>query len=186
MSSAPTIPKTNLGCGVDTSVSIQVTMSPVITCRLFQSASPFPRYVPVSGRISSWMKTGTPSSAASSRVRSSERESMTTISSTSGTRSIKRDRIARMTLRIVASSLRVGSPTEMRTFWRSFASTSRRRSANSLEVKVFSTNHLSTSSPRTRLRSARSSGSRERSTNTLDAIGARVRTITALRAASRI
>ena len=111
---------------------------------------------------------------------------MTTSSSTSGKRSTRRERIARMTLRIVASSLSVGRPTEMRRFCRSFASTRRRRSANSVELNVFSANHLSVSSPSTRLRSARSAGRRVRSTNIGEARGALVRTTTALRASAMI
>jgi hypothetical protein len=150
--------------------------------RLFQSASPLPTYVPVSGRISLWMWTGTPSRRAISRVRSVESESMTTISSTSGNRSIKRVRIARMTRAMVASSLSVGRPTEMRMFWRSFASTSLRRSANSLELNVFCTNHLSTISPMTLLRSARSAGNAGSGTLGFWLNGVAVRTTMAARA----
>jgi len=61
--------------------------------------------------------------------------------------------------RTVASSLSVGSATEMRRPCRSFASTSLFSSANSLEVNVLRTNHASTSSPIAVLRAARSSGS---------------------------
>ena len=87
-----------------------------------------------------------------------------------------------MTRRTVASSFSVGNPTEMRRFCRSFSSTSRRRSANSLELNVFCTNHLSTISLTTRLRSARSDGSVGSGSVRFALKGAAVRTTTAARA----
>jgi hypothetical protein len=87
--------------------------------------------------------------------------------------------MARMTLAIVASSLSVGSATEMRRPCFSFWARSDSRPANSALVKVFSTNHLSTSSPIAALRPARSVGSGVGERNTFDATGVRVRTMIA-------
>ena len=54
-------------------------MSPVVTYRLFQRASPFPAKEPYSGRISGCLKTGTPWLSAISTVRSVELESISTL-----------------------------------------------------------------------------------------------------------
>jgi len=121
---------------------------------------------------------------AISRVRSSERESMTTSSSTSGTRSTKRERMARMTLRIVASSLTSAAPRDPQV-WRSFASTSAEVGELARAERVFGEPLVDDLAEHT-IRSARSSGRRVRSTNIGEASGALVRTTSALRASAMI
>ena len=126
------------------SVSIQVTMSPSSTCRLFHRASPLPMWLPSSGRMSVCWKTGTPSSAAIAAVRSDEAESITTSWSISGRRSISAVRMRLMTRPIVFSSFSAGSPTLRESPCFSLSSTSRAMSRNSEAWKVFSANQRST------------------------------------------
>ena len=99
------------------------------------------------------MCTGTPSSVAIATVRSVLSESITTIWSISGARSMRALFTRRMTVPIVFSSFSAGRPTLMVRLCRSLSATSLRMSANSLAWKVFSANHLSTTTGNERLRS---------------------------------
>ena len=95
--------------------------------------------------------------AAISAVRSSLLESITTIWSMSGTRSTSAAFTRLMTVPIVFSSLSAGSPRLIVRLWRSLSATSLRMSANSWAWKVFSANHLSTTTGSERVRSTKAS-----------------------------
>ena len=90
-------------------------------------------------------------------VRSSLSESITTIWSISGTRSMSAPFTRLMTVPIVFSSLSAGRPRLIVRFWRSLSATSLRMSENSWAWNVFSANHLSTTTGSDRLRSTKAS-----------------------------
>ncbi len=121
---------------------MKTSRSPDVAYRDFHSASPLPDMRPRPGRTASCATTSAPAAAATAAVRSVERESTTTISSTSGIRSTRSVRMAATIAPTVASSSRAGSTTLIPV---SPLASSRRRGGQSPAVLVRRANHDATS-----------------------------------------
>lgn len=112
VSSGPTIPETKSAENSFRSASTKQTMSPPVTSSERHSTSPLPGRAGILGRIVSRCTTRAPAARATPAVRSVEPESITTSSSTSGTRSVIRARRISATISpTVSSSFSAGSTT---------------------------------------------------------------------------